>query len=158
MKAARPSTFTNHSPLPNLLLLLPLVSRTSSSPIYLSHHPHRHSNFSAWRSLHSRLHSHQISAASHVILRRDMPCQTELQTSNTRGSIRKSGLALPMPTQEPTRTSGGEKTFLRLRLFSCAGINSDEHRHCFSLISLAINLSPKKRHEVQTTHSPHSRT
>jgi hypothetical protein len=43
--------------------------------------PHRHSNSSAWRSsLHIGASTLiNISAASHVILRRDMPCQTELQ-------------------------------------------------------------------------------
>ena len=47
----------------------------------LSHHLHRHSDFSAWRSsLHIGASTLiKISAASHVILRRHMPCQTELQ-------------------------------------------------------------------------------
>jgi hypothetical protein len=100
----------------------------------VSHHLHRHSNFSAWRSPHTRLHSHQISAASHVILRRDMPSQPELQacppdfqTSNTRGSSRKPDLARPMPAQEIYNDFREKLKLSRLGLFPYAGINSDEH-------------------------------
>jgi hypothetical protein len=118
------------------LLLLPLVSRTSS-PIYLSHHVHRHSNFSAWRSSHRRLHSHQISAASHHLApAHAMPCQTELQAcppNNFKHPTREDPV---VNRSSPHHANARNIQRLQERkrhshvstyVSPCAVINSDEH-------------------------------
>lgn len=88
-----PTLFTSHSPLPNLLLPLPLVNHTSSliSPITSIATPTSQPGDFTCRIL------YQLSTASHVILRRNMPCQTgapsmpaQFQCSNTRRFCREA--------------------------------------------------------------------